>query len=105
MDKTVGLAGDSRGLVENTVKVVKDWLVCVAPRPVSECERMDDTDALTATDVTSADVACKVLDLTRYPEACAVTVKNELEAQKARDEEERKRREEDEERRRAAARG
>jgi hypothetical protein len=105
VDKTVRLAGDSHGLVENTVKVIKDWLVCGAPRPVSECERMDDTDALAACDVTSPDVACKVLDLTCYPEACAVALKNELEAQRARNEEERKRREEDEERRRAAAQG
>jgi len=46
---------------------------------------MDDPDALTASDVTSPDVECKVLDLTRYPEACVVRNKNELEAQRARD--------------------
>ncbi len=33
-------------------------MVCVAPRPVSECERIDDTDALAASDVT-----CTLLDL------------------------------------------
>ena len=59
--------------------------MCVVPWPVFECERMDDPDVLTASDVTSPDVECKVLDLTRYPEACAVTNKNELEAQRARD--------------------
>jgi hypothetical protein len=59
--------------------------VCVVPRPVCKCERMDDPDALTASDVTSPDVECKVLDLTRYPEACVVRNKNELEAQRARD--------------------
>jgi Leucine-rich repeat (LRR) protein len=79
VDKTVRLASGSEGLVENTVKVMKDWLVCVAPRPVSECERMDDTDALTASDVTSPVVACSVLDVTRYPEDSAAILKSEIE--------------------------
>jgi hypothetical protein len=51
-DETVCLAGGPGGLVEQTVGVVKDWLVCLAPRPVSECAAMEDTDVLLATDVT-----------------------------------------------------
>ena len=79
VDKTVRLAGAADGLVEETVKVVKDWLACAAPRPSSECAQMDDTDPLVAVDVTSADVVCSVLDLTRYPEASAATLRTEME--------------------------
>ncbi len=79
VDKTVALAGCADGLVERTVDVVKDWLVCAAPRPVSECAQMDDTRTLTAMDVTSAGDVCSVLDLTRYPEASAETLKIETE--------------------------
>jgi hypothetical protein len=77
--KMVRLAGGADGLAELTVGVVKDWLVCAAPRPVSECAQMDDSDVLAAVDVTSPDVACSVLDLTRYPEASAATLKVEME--------------------------
>ncbi len=77
--KTVRLAGDPQGLVENTVKIIKSWLVCGLPRPVSECEQMDDTDVLTAFDVTSPDVACSVLDPTRYPEDSAAQLKVQFE--------------------------
>ena len=79
VDKTVALAGSADGLVEETVKVIKDWLTCAAPRPSSECAQMDDTDPLVAVDVTSADVVCSVLDLTRYPEASAATLRTEME--------------------------
>jgi hypothetical protein len=78
-DKTVSLAGGPQGLVELTVDVVKDFLVCASPRPVSECATMDDTDALLASDVTSADDACSVLDVSRYPEAGAAELKSEME--------------------------
>jgi hypothetical protein len=88
-DKTVVLAGCADGLVEQTVGVVKDWLACAAPRPVSECAQMDDTRVLTALDVTSADVVNSVLDLTRYPEEAAATLKNEIEAERMKEEEER----------------
>ncbi len=79
VDKNVCLAGRADGLVEQTVGVVKDWLVCAAPRPVSECAQMDNTRALTAADVTSLNDVCSVLDLTRYPEASAATLKIETE--------------------------
>jgi hypothetical protein len=79
IDKTVALAGCADGLVEQTVGVVKDWLACAAPQPVSECVQMDDTDVLSAADVTSADVVCSLLDLTRYPEASAAALKIEME--------------------------
>jgi hypothetical protein len=78
--RTVCLAGGPDGLVEQTLDVVKEWLVCVAPRPVSECAAMDDTRALTASDVTKADDVVKVLDLARYPEEAAATLKSEKEA-------------------------
>ncbi len=77
--KTVALAGCADGLVERTVDAVKDWLVCTAPRCVCECAQMDDTRALAAVDVTSADAVCSVLDLTRYPEASAATLRTEME--------------------------
>jgi hypothetical protein len=76
-DETVCLAGGPDGLVEQTVGVVKDWLVCLAPRPVSECAAMDETDVLLATDVTDDDDVCSVLDLTRYPEEAAATLKSD----------------------------
>jgi hypothetical protein len=79
VDKTVALAGCVDGLVEQTVGVVKDWLACAAPRPVSECAQMDDTDVLSAADVTSADDVCSMLDLTRYPEDSAAALKIEME--------------------------
>ena len=94
-DKTVCLAGRADGLVEQTVGVVKDWLVCAAPRPVSECAQMDDTRALTAADVTSADDVCGVLDLTRYPEAAAATLNSEMEVVTLLEEETTKKVEED----------
>jgi hypothetical protein len=79
VDKTVRLSGDAHGLVENTVKVIKSRLVCGLPRPVSECEMMDDTDVLTASDVSNLDVACSVLDATRYPEDSASELRLEME--------------------------
>jgi hypothetical protein len=39
----------------------------------------DDTDVFSAVDVTSADVVCSLLDLTRYPEASAATLNIEKE--------------------------
>jgi len=104
-DKSVCLAGEAGGLVEHTVQVVKDWLVCSAPRPVSECAQMDDTRELTAADVTCADDVCRVLDLTRYPEEAAATMKAEVEAARLQEEKaeaEAKKAEEDEQRRVAA---
>ncbi len=95
VDKTVYLAGDAGGLVEQTVEVVKDWLVCAVPRPVSECAQMDDTDALSSADVTSADDVCSVLDLTRYPEAAAAALKSETEAVRLQEEEAKKKAEEE----------
>ena len=86
-DTRVCLAGGAGGLVEQTVEVVKQWLVCAAPRPVSECAQMDDTDALSSADVTSADDVCSVLDLTRYPEAAAATLRRETEAVRLQEEE------------------
>ncbi len=41
---------------------------------------MDDTRVLTAADVESVDDAYGVLELTRYPEAAAATLKSEMEA-------------------------
>ncbi len=40
--KQVHLAGCQEGLVEDTVKVIKNWLVCAATRPAAECFAMDD---------------------------------------------------------------
>ncbi len=74
VDKTVALPGCADGMVERTVDVVKEWLVCVKARSVSECAQMDDNDLLSAVDVTSADDMCSVLDLTRYPEASAAAL-------------------------------
>jgi hypothetical protein len=79
VDKTADLAGGPDGLVEQTVNVVKGWLVCVAPRPVSECAAMEDTRALTASDVTNFDDVCSVLDKMRYPEEAAASLKIETE--------------------------
>ena len=70
--------------------VVADWLVRAAPRPVSECAQMDGTRALTAADVKSAGDVCSVLDLTRYPEVAAATLKSEAEAVKLKAEEAKK---------------
>jgi hypothetical protein len=78
-DKTVSLAGAGEGLVEQTANAVKAWLVCAAPRAVSECAAMDDTDVLLATDVMDDDDVCSVLDVTRYPEEAAATLKRETE--------------------------
>jgi GTPase SAR1 family protein len=79
VDKTVDLAGGPDGLVEQTVNVIKGWLVCVAPRPVSECATMDDTRALTASDVTNLDDVCSVLDKTCYSEEAAASLKKKTE--------------------------
>jgi hypothetical protein len=87
VDKTVCLAGVLDGLVEQTVAVVKEWLVCVEPRPVSECAAMDDTRALTALDVANAVDVCRALDLTRYPEDAAATLRIKTEAARQREEE------------------
>ena len=89
------MAGEAGGLVEQTVEVVKDWLVCAAPWPVSECAQMDDTDALSSADVTSADDVCSVLDLTRYPEAAAAALKSETEAARLQEEEAKRKAEEE----------
>ena len=107
-DKTVSLAGSSEGLVEQTVDVVKEWLVCAAPRPVSECAAMDDTDVLLATYVTDDDDVCSVLDLAqnffaRYPEEAAATLKGETEAAMQQKEEAEKKAEEEEARQRHVA--
>ncbi len=63
---------------------MKERLVCAAPRAVSECAAMDDTDVLLATDVTDDDDVCSVLDLTRYPEHAAATLKRETETRRRR---------------------
>ena len=94
-DKTVSLAGAGEGLVEQTVDVAKAWLVCAAPRAVSECAAMDDTDVLLATDVTDDDDVCSVLDLTRYPEDAAATLKRETETARQQKEEAKKKAEEE----------
>ena len=94
-DKTVSLAGAGEGLVEQTVDVAKAWLVCAAPRAVSECAAMDDTDVLLATDVTDDDEVCSVLDVTRYPEEAAATLKGETEAAMQQKEEAEKKAEEE----------
>ena len=94
-NKTVVLAGAGEGLVEQTVDVVKERLVCAAPRAVSECAAMDDTDALLATDVTDEDTVCSVLDLARYPEEAAATLKSETETMKQQKEEAKKKAEEE----------
>jgi hypothetical protein len=77
--KTVSLAGGPDGLVEQTVGVLKNWLVCAAPRHVSECAAMDDTRALSASNVTNIDDLCSVLDETRYPEKDAAALKKKTE--------------------------
>jgi hypothetical protein len=95
-DKTVSLAGAGEGLVEQTVDVVKAWLVCAAPRAVSECAAMDDTDVLLATDVTDDDDVCSVLlHVTRYPEEAAATLKRETETAMQQKEEAKKKAEEE----------
>ena len=77
-EKQVHLAGCKDGLVEQTVSVIRaadtqghPWLVCVAPRPASECVAMDDTDALSAADVAPADVPADLMKVERYPETDA----------------------------------
>jgi hypothetical protein len=97
--KSVCLAGGPDGLVEKTVDVVKEWLVCAAPRSVSECAAMDDTRALAASDVSNADDLLSVLDLTRYPEEAAATLKSETETARLQEEETQKMAEEAEQRR------
>ena len=94
-DKTVSLAGAGEGLVEQTVDVAKAWLVCAAPRAASECAAMDDTDVLLATDATDDDDVCSVLDVTRYPEEAAATLKGETETARQQKEEAKKKAEEE----------
>jgi chemotaxis protein histidine kinase CheA len=94
-DKTVSLAGAGEGLVEQTVDVAKAWLVCAAPRAVSECAAMDDTDVLLATDVTDDDDVCSVLHVTRYPEEAAATLKRETETARQQKEEAKKKAQEE----------
>jgi hypothetical protein len=48
---------------------------------------MDDTRALTASDVANADDVCSVLVLTRYPEKAAATLKIETETARQQEEE------------------
>jgi hypothetical protein len=93
--KCVHLAGRPDGLVEQTVDVVKDWLVRAEPRSVCECAVMDDTRALSASDVTNADDVLSVLDLTRYPEQAAATLKSETEKARLLEEEAKKKAEEE----------
>jgi hypothetical protein len=69
--KQVHLAGSKDGLVERTVEILSDWLVCVAPRSAVECVRMDDTDALTAADVEHGDLPSGFLKTDMYPESFA----------------------------------
>ena len=54
---------------------MKEWLVCAAPQAASGCAAMDDTDVLLATDDTDDDDVCSVLDLARYPEEAAATLR------------------------------
>jgi hypothetical protein len=96
---SVCLAGGPDGLVEKTVHVVKDWLVYAAPRPVSECAAMDDTRALAASDVANTNDVLRVLDLSRYPEEAAATLKSETETARLQEEETKKKAEEAEQRR------
>ncbi len=60
--------------------------MCAAPRPVSKCAAMDDTDALLATDVTDDDAVCSVLELARYPDEAAARFKSETETAKQEEE-------------------
>jgi hypothetical protein len=76
--KLVHLAGCKDGLVEQTLAVVRGkdrqglpWLVCVAPRPVSECCPLDDTDGLLAADVQPGHVPSELLGTELYPETAA----------------------------------
>ncbi len=69
--KNVCLSGGTEGLVDQTVLVIKDWLVCTVPRCASECLVMNDTDSLSASDFPSSDEANDLLDSTRYPEDSA----------------------------------
>ena len=76
--KLVHLAGCKDGLVEQTLAVVRGkdrqglpWLVCVAPRPVSECCPLDDTEALSAADVAPVDYPSDLMNVERYPETAA----------------------------------
>lgn len=80
-DMTVRLTGGPEGLIEQTVtNVVKDWLTFAVPQDVNECAPMDDTDALSSTDVESADDVCAVLNLEIYPEAAAASLKSKMQA-------------------------
>ncbi len=74
-DMTVSLAGGPHGLVEQVVRILKNWLICATPRHVSDCAAMDDTAALSASDVTSDEDVSRVLDLSRYPEEDAASQK------------------------------
>jgi len=69
--KQVHLAGCQEGLVEQTVTVIKDLLVCAAPRPAAECFAMDDTDGLLAADVQPCHVPSELLGTELYPETAA----------------------------------
>jgi hypothetical protein len=80
--------------VDQTVGIVNEWLVPSSPLPVSECAAMDDTRALTASDVRSAADVCRVLDLTRYPEEAAGALKSEVEREQQQEEEAKKEEEE-----------
>jgi hypothetical protein len=71
--KLVHLAGCQDGLVERTVSVICDYLVCVEPRLASECVAMDSTAALMATDVLPIDVPTAFMDADRYADAAART--------------------------------
>jgi hypothetical protein len=78
--KLVHLAGCRDGLVEQTISVMVDWLVCAAPRPASECFAMDDTDALAAVDVGPGDIPSALLSADLYPEtsACEMLLSRQL---------------------------
>jgi hypothetical protein len=71
VDKQVHLAGCQEGLIERTVKAIRDMLVCAAPRPAADCFAMDDTDALLATDVQPGHVPSELLRVELYPETAA----------------------------------
>ena len=74
---------------------MKERLVCAAPRAVSECAAMDDTDVLLATNVTDDDDVCSVLDVTRYPEEAAAALKSDTETARQQKEEAKKKAEEE----------
>jgi hypothetical protein len=74
VDKQVHLAGCQDGLIEQTVIIIQDWLVCTAPRPAAECFNMDNTDALLAADVLPLDIPSELLRTELYPETAASEV-------------------------------